>query len=385
MLNEWSYESFAIYVSVMVLCAIISKLSCKNVRNETGVEERRVVSWRLFCAFIPMLIILSIRDISRGGDLQRYFYKFVYTPVESIKSILLLSSGGEPGFKLYEFFIGKISGAFNGNLKNVLILYCFSMAIAWIYFIYKAIKEESEHNGVAIAICAAFIQLFFASFSMLRQSIAIGIMAYAFTQLAKGKKKNYWLLLILAISFHYTAIIGVAAYFFTETSMHNPRKGIALKLFVFVLMALFFVFGSEILDSLFGDTEKYSTLGMRRRAFGLGQLAMHLPVVLILLYFKKDLIKHNPNNKLYVDLTIFDLFVSQLNYVNPSFNRLDNYFYILCIFWLPSLYVVLKEKIGKSITNLIVVIGLTIWLILKIRFYIYTTPYYIMPYFTNTN
>lgn len=380
-LNQWSSSTFNLYLFILFLIVAITYFSA-DVYYEDGMRRYKLRGKRLFIAIVPLLATLSIRSIYNGTDLYKYYSNYLNLDVTSIKDAFLNSSTREPLFNLIQLAIAKIAELF--GLSTSLPFFVGSVALIWLMFSFFAIKREANRNGIVLAVAVLFIQLFFTAFSMLRQVIAISMVLLAFTYLADSRKRAFWVLILLAIGVHYTACIGIAAYFFVGVESDSRIVKGLKKCLVIMIMLAFFLFGASILNTVFGEMEsKYSTLGTRSSAFGLGNLITRMPFLILLFLFKKELINQNCHNKIYIDLILLDVFVGQLNYVDPSFNRLSLYFAALKVFLLPSLYQVLGQKYGRQFVNFVFLIVILTWLILRIRYYVYTNPYGIMPFMTS--
>ena len=204
---------------------------------------------------------------------------------------------GEPFYNISNYilslFVGDTSDAF--QLACLFLL----QSVLWMSFILLAFKAEIKKIGslgLAIAFATTFVLLFALSFNIIRNTIAISIMLFAFTQLAEGKRKKYILLNLLALGFHYTAVIGIIIYFFVIDS----KLQLLYRFLIVLFLLVFFVYGNEMLNMLFlGMESRYSTMGTNSVEFGVGNIAKRIPLLFFVWWFKKDLIKENSHNHLY--------------------------------------------------------------------------------------
>ena len=380
-MNYWDMPSFAMYLSLFLATMVVVEISSDN--GFIRIKKRKKNEGALITVAIIWLLVLTLRDSSRGTDLVRYLRTYESLNATSVSEIFRQAMTAEPLYNVYVWLLKSVSSGLSKVQSTA--LYLFGVAVPWVIFSFMALKNESKNNGSTIAIAVIMIQFFFRSFSMLRQSIALAIMLYAFSEYAKGKKLKYWFLLLVSVGVHYTAIIGIPAYFYTDAK--QGKSSILLKRTIVIIgMAVFFFFGAEILNSVFGSFDgKYAQLGSRVSSFGIGQLVNRLPFVALLVYYRKDLIAQNSHNKVYIDLMIFDVFVGQLNYVNPLFNRLSLYISALMVFLVPSLYICISKRVGKPAGRLLFFIILVVWFVLRVNYYTYENPYGIMPYISIFN
>lgn len=376
-INFWSWSTYFFYLLILILSIIFLlhyRFSFSNIQFSNSKSQKG-----LFFVGILWLIVLTLRDSSRGVDVVRYFRIYSKTNYNAIKDVFVQFLSREPLDGMIEFILKQLNVNVNERIGSMVYLGVFAML--WIIFVLLAIKEESKTNGIIVATAIAYSMFFFRGFSMLRQSISMAIMLYAFTQLAKGEKKKYWILQLISIGFHYSAIICIAAYFFWPTSKKNNIKDVIFRILIIGLIFLLMMYGSRFFSVLFsGTNSKYELLSQRSSKFGVGQLLMRLPMLILVLFNREKLIKQNEHNRGYISLLILDVIVAQLNYVSPSFSRASLYFSNLYIFIIPSFISCIKLKYGKHFEILVSVILIFLFLTYKIYYFVYTNPYYIMPY-----
>ena len=368
--NYWDIGTALLYLSIMLLGTIF----CKQAYNKKNGMFSNV---RFFVAFIPMFLIIVLRDISRGNDSDVYFSMFQNLKISSIgeafSSAYFLTR--EPLYGLCEFILSITTTSLNDDI--LLIVYFSMQTVLWMVFVFFALKEEARYIGLVLPFVVMFGLFLPLSFNIIRNLIAVCIMLYAYTQLAKGNEKRFLVFNAIAFGFHYTAVFCLVSYFVVYC------KNKVLKYGTLCATIVFFLFGATILSNIFGGLDsRYSNMGDSSEAFGLGLIAKRIPFLALVLLLKKQLINVNPHNKLYINLLLFDLLICQAGYVNPMFNRLALYFSAVKIFIIPSFYEVFKKKYGTTSAHLIFPIMLLLWILWSFDEYISTNPYNFMPYFS---
>lgn len=374
-INYWDFKSFLLYMLVLLFGLLVCKVSSK--KRQDGTYSTSLFS--LIIAFVPFFLVVILRDINRGNDSYAYFLTFQNLGYDSANEVFSLVSlfSREPLYTLAELFLSKVISGYNDTLQRV--LYFSMQTVWWMFFVILALKEECKNNGTVIAFATVFIIFFAQSFNIIRNTIAMGMLLYAFTQLAQGKGKKYLIINALTVGVHYTAIIGFLAYFYIRNYKHDK----VIKGLIIFFLFLVIIYLQDFLTLFFaGQESRYEELATGSVAFGIGNIAKRLPLLFVVFIFRRQLIAINNHNKLYIDLLWLDLFVSQLCYVNPMFNRITLYFGMIQIFIFPSLYILLEKKIQKTGASFVAVCFFSFMIYYTFNYYIYTNPYNFMPYYS---
>lgn len=392
----WDWPTIIFYYGVMLVSMLLASAlehrKCKIVFGNVSLCDMETTNKRgrpytgigLFLVSVIWLVILAIRDMTRGTDIYGYFRIYSLTSLSDIKSAFQNAINREPVWSIFEMILRH----FNVEVAKQpgTMIYLGISAAIWIIFVRKALENELKGAGIGLSVGWCYCLFFFRSFSMLRQSCAIAMIMYAYTMLAKGDKKKYWILQVLAVGFHYSAIFAVLGYFFWDEEIGTTKTGSLLKkLLVLLAIMGLIVYGESFFGSLFGATgSKYdNALVGRASSFGIGQLAMRLPLLTFVWLYRDQIIEENPHNAGYISLLVFDLFVSQLNYVSPSFNRASLYFNCMYVFIIPPLIRAIgRGRLNDLSQKLIGLIIVTVYFFSQMNYYIYSNPYYISPYIT---
>src|SRR5699024_8455288 len=94
---------------------------------------------------------------------------------------------------------------------DVKFLFIISSLLIWL-FNFKAIYENRKHISVSIAILILLTTLYNPSFNMVRQSLAMSIVMLSIKPLIDKRPIKFYITLLFALSFHYTAIVFLPAY-----------------------------------------------------------------------------------------------------------------------------------------------------------------------------
>ena len=266
----------------------------------------------LFVFFVILLILLSVRDVSCGVDLQTYQNKFEIINISSIESVFNFSST-EYG---YNFFV-----AINKLIYDNFQFFLFSCAIVSIVPIMVFYLNETKHNILTIALFVS-IAPFTMFFSGLRQSIAMGLGVIAYHFCKENKLIKFLLIVLLAFLFHLSSIILLVMYPMTHVKI--TKKWI---LPVSILFVIFLRFSEEIFSVLLKLNEKYETRYVISKTGSYTFLIMLLAITIL------SLVIPNEDSKEMVglrNLLILSLFIQCFVPINTVAMRL-NYYYLLFI------------------------------------------------------
>lgn len=276
--------------------------------NDKRVSER----FPLFVFFLILLVLLSLRSIECGADLQTYKNKFESINISSVKSVLNFSSI-EFG---YNFFV-----AINKLIFNNFQFLLFSCAVLSIVPIMVFYLRETKHNILTIALFVS-IAPFSMFFSGLRQSIAMGIGIISYNYCKKNKIIIFLFMVFLAFLFHQSSIILLLMYPLTHVKI--TRKWVFP---IIVLYILCFVYNKQIFEILLGLNEKYETRYVISETGSYTFLIMLLAITI----FSLIIMKEDSNELLGLrNLLILSLFIQSFVPVNTVAMRL-NYYYLLFI------------------------------------------------------
>jgi len=113
----------------------------------------------------------------------------------------------------FEFGFLWIMNLFRGlNCSHHVLFFFFSFAT--IMLIFLGIKKYTTYNTIAFLFFLLIPALYLNSWSIIRQSFAIALAFYAFQFLISKKYIIYFLLMLIAISIHNTAVVPLLAFLF---------------------------------------------------------------------------------------------------------------------------------------------------------------------------
>lgn len=272
-----------------------------------------------------MLIVLIVTKTNVGiydlPDLDYYFAGY-----EELKNICWLEvptcqlvqlKCPEIGFR----FILKF-GSWLGSFRWSLLIIATIHAIAYV----NLAKRYSPYVMVSLII---FLLGSVQSFFVLRQHLAIAITLFSYPYIINRDWKKFFLFMLLAFSFHQTAIIFVPVYF--VYSINNKRK---LNLF-FVLMFLAvysaFIFVFNFFATFLVGYESYMELNESNMTSLIISVCYLLVYVLVL----RDEVYTDGINRLVFILLTINVIIMFVGYSFSAINRLMMYYSVVRFLSVP--------------------------------------------------
>jgi len=252
------------------------------------------------------------------------------------------------------YWLNKMLYIISGNYFT--LFFTISLVIVISYII--TIKRYS-----ALAWLSVFLYLttlFYNSLFILRQHIAIAICLLSIPYILNRNPVKYFLITLLAVSFHYSAFIWIVVYFI------YPMK-IDIKYYIIISVGalLIFFYMEELLNYTLTFTSKISAYTdyynrlHSKTAGSIKSLIVPLSNYALFIYaFRKETI--TGYNKLFLILIIFNISILFINYLGTSFTqitRLSPYFSVASIILLPNALANIRNKTQKHVLIIAVCIA----------------------------
>lgn len=240
---------------------------------------------------ISLLVVSLFAGLRYFVGIDYEAYTFIFNSI--------VGSQIEPAFRLINFIIFLLG-------LNVQFVFLISSLITFSLF-YKGIKRNSS-NVVLSIFLLLFCGFFIESLNIIRQYIAISIFFYSIRYIIEKNLLKYSVLIVLATSFHYSAIFLIFAYF-----LLNKNIGKLWFFFLFIAYILPFIMPVHLLFGLIPGYNVYfnpdKAAGVNFNAdLGLGFLSKLLIGFICLIYYDKIISKSN-NAILYLNGFFIYLFV----------------------------------------------------------------------------
>lgn len=360
---SWYWPSIFFYsmvVALVTFCGAIAQRRRIKVDIHGRIDFYSTNRVFMTLAFIIMWLVAACR-YGVGADFETYVEIYNYYKTLSLQNFTWLVSL-EPGYAI----LNIISKYIYDDPQTVFAL----SSLLSLAFIYAGIKHNRSKINISLAIFFFMILFYFEFFTIVRMGIALSIVFYSYKYITERKLLKFCLFVLLAFSFHYSALIILPAYFY------SGKTKIYLKI-IYIILAFVLFFGIDYLLNYLVGTKFEIYLGGNSQGFGLGNTIMRLPLLTLILLYRKNLLRVNKDNQIYIDMLVIELIVAQFAYKIIIFERLTKYFALSKIFLLPSFTKALKKEEVYIILPLII-----FWEITKFYLFSFSADKGILPYTT---
>lgn len=354
---------------VFILLTDIYRIHDTNI-DISGEERRRKkavtsASFFLFMSFLCMWLISAVRN-GVGADYETYFMK--YQKIQGFSDIIEFY---EPGYGLLNYLVQIV---FN-DFQWVLIIT--ALLTGWLFW--KSIYRDGG-NLVLCVLGIIAANLYFMSFTVIRQFLAIAVLSMSIPHIKQRNFKKFLIYYLLAISFHYTAAVFIVLYFFAG---QKNEKIFTFKNLLFVLTVLIFIANMDrIIPEVFKAMSnikdnyiEYSEYDGKEK--NLIEVVVLLPVMIFGLAARKKLIEINPNNDVYIWMSVFLILTKLIGIYYVNFSRIHYYF----VFSMPVL-LSYAPKISSKEFKPIVYIIVSVYFAYLIRNIYYYQSLDFLPYYS---
>ena len=223
------------------LILLVTPFVLQHTKQKRWDYERKNRSALIFF-FGFLLMLLMLRHESVGNDTQNYIYIFNRIRENEWGSTLMFIA--EPGFTFYT----KIVSLFTADPHMYLAITA-AITVAMILPTYLEMNEDTSLSVALFSTMSTFVMMF----SGIRQMLAIGIGFVAFYFVRKRKVWPYVIAVVIAVTFHTSAIMLAVMY-----PLYHVRITKKWLYAVVPAMMLVFVFNRQIFGVLTAILSRYT-------------------------------------------------------------------------------------------------------------------------------
>lgn len=366
-------NSAIFYLLIILVCAFLALLTeiIFNIFKLKGYSDKssKLISLipYLFSFFIAFLV--SATRLGIGTDYNLYInmnglFNKNLSIYEQMKNVDV-----EPGWVIINLMVKEL---FHDPHYVIVIA-----SLIFVGCVYISIYIYRNKISISMAILLFMCTIYFQSFNLVRQYIAIGILILSIKSIEDKKLFKFLILNILAFLFHYTAICFLPVYFYINVKQKSRSKKFLMILGVLIILMCYNQILSIIASIIpaFSKYIRYSAVyskGISVRAF-----VFKLPVIIFIMYFgsrlrNKDIFMHN-----FKDLYYLFVILSFLTSVNPFASRIGFYYEVIQIYYIAYAVKTLKYKQDILIINGAVVLYYIFYYYIN---FIYFKYHEVIPY-----
>lgn len=321
-----------IYIVILLLGFFITLFI--NKKNDT-----KSILMNKFLILISFLILLLPHAL-RYGIGTDYFYTYVPGFFATGRGVDFYD---ELGFSL----LNKIIYFFTQDYKVLFFICSFII----FFFIYRGIVKNSKN--IPLSILLIFLtQCYFYSMNMMRQSIAIAIVFYAFKYIKSNQKLKYIICTLLASLIHTSALIMIPFIF-----IYNIEIGKIKKIIICIVLLLF---GNIVGNILYYIVNTYTNYGWYyNSAFATESVPLTLILTNLMLFLLNILFypkskADDEEYKLLSNINFIGMCIIIISPTIPLVYRIVKYFTIYQILFIPEMLSRIKKAKTRFAVKIIV-------------------------------
>lgn len=327
-----NYTSMFIYIVIYTIATILIAEGIKK-------NSRSVI---IIGILIPVLFAAFRYQV--GTDYLNYVYAYQNACKNKLSFFINGSFSLEIGLNL----ISKISNLF-GDTKVFFGLFAFLI----IYPVVYRLKNNYTTVSLHIALFWFFMTYFTSGLNIMRQALAASIIFWGFEFIFKGELKKYLIVVIVAMTFHVSAVIALPIFFLWDRKEYKVKINFKIVSFLIVVLIVSLniskIIGIISNFSIFSRYETYelTSVGGENRSFLLKTVSL-IPI----LFLSKRLANIDKRNGFFILLMVVSTCLEFTGFFSPYVKRIGIYFeFGSFLIWaqLPYLFVKNDRIIVKYI------------------------------------
>ena len=314
--------------------------------------------------FVILFIMSGMRGISVGGDLRNYIPEFETVARTSSIASALMAGYHEPGYVLFLKLLGLISADSR----------CFLLGTAFCSLIGPFVLfNKYSKDGVTSILLYYAMGYYTNTFNNVRQSLALSIIFLSIPFLVDRKFWKYLIGVVIATSFHYSAIVMLLVYPLSRKILTTKHLLLYAGLGLFVSYFLFYyIFGYVAQYFIFKfDPE---SIMENNSGGGYGLFAFYVLVFIAVSFFYFANRKYwDIKTQLTMSLIVlFQLLTMVIQLAAPKFHsmmRMAQYLFIpFATIAIPYIHGLIKNKFTKQTVYFVAYA----YAIYRMTFYVYS-------------
>ena len=319
----------------------------------------------IFLLVFPLFILAAFRAPSVGNDTLNYYKSYLTVSQEAFFSPT--QSRMEIGYIYYMRIIALLGFGYLGFqiITSAILLFSISR------FIYK----YSTNIAFSFFIFMT-TRMFFGIMNISRQYLAIAVLLFSIECIRNKKLFKFSLFVLIATSIHFTAIFFFTAYFIANSKLNEKRS--ILLIMTGIFCGLLF---DRVVLIFVSVTGRYSGY-LEGRYFNFeGNIAIYINLLINLIFFSvafftkywisrehtKPIDQISTSNKanirlpyetIWYTLCLLTLIVSIVGLNATILSRIEMYFSVFFLVFIPSVIRSIKSKEIRTIISLGIVVGL---------------------------
>lgn len=316
-----------------------------------------------FFSFLSIFVgafLAGVRSLGVGTDTLVYGHGVFINAINRnfLDYFIDELSNFEPLYLLFTYIISNIfknENVYYGIYEFIIILLIYSS----LFETKKIINNKSESNICWLGLFVFYTLIYPFTLNGMRQSMAMAIIFYSFKYLYKSDLKKFIICNVIAIGFHYTAVIGILFYVM-EYLLKKTNKIIAKILILFIMVISVFEY-KYLISFINIFVDKYERYIGGSVDFILNPFLIRIPFLLLLIIFRKNYKSIFCEIDFWIMMLIGEILFCQLRSSIPALYRTSLYFSLIKIQAYPNIDKIFKRKDRVMIKIFLILFLLAIW------------------------
>lgn len=345
-------ESLIFYVVTFIISAMIIARVGKMYKHQEEIKNFRFKIIILTIIGLGIPILISSLRYYVGTDYDNYLN--LYNTTKNYSFLQIFKEGEEILFLI----IIKIASLFD-NYQVVFAI----MAFLTVFIMYATLLNYKEKLSLGFLFFLYLFMSFASSFNLVKQALAVVIVAYSYKFIFERNFKKFVLAIIIASLFHVSALLFLPFYFIS--SVKNDRKGKFIRV-CYVIFTIIIVLNYQRIVGMISSVsifEKYSVYATEVESAN-REAILNIIILAIILLFRKPLIKYDSKNEIFIFFAIINGLLLLTGFVTPFAKRIAEYFGISNMILLATFPNLAKTKEQKiTVYFLIAVYAISMFVI----------------------
>lgn len=314
---------------------------------------------------IQWILISGLRHVSIGSDTSNYKNMFLDVRglswdklwIDFVGILFKGVEGKDPGYAILVKLFHYISTDYQIYLIAIAIFVTVSLSV-WLY-------KNSRNPVVSYVLYSCLFYSFFA-ITGIRQSIAMAMVVFIGYELIKKKKLLlFFINVLVASTIHLSALV-----FFPFYWLANIKITKLYLVSVSTLIILSFILKNQIKDIIVKHV--YQDYSVSYAGAGTWTFTFLLILVaLASIYYRKTILKNNPQAKHYFNALIFAFLFLPLTFINPSAMRIVMYFSVFLMLLIPEILKSLNKGFEQTIAFMSIITILIVLFVSNAKDYLF--------------
>lgn len=291
-------------------------------------KDKKICIISSFLAVVVVALIAGARDYNIGTDTSGYaniIFNYAVRFPNIVEFYKHAAIWGDSGY----LFLNYVVARFTTDPHVYYFILGFLMYGLTLWGLWKLSKF-----GYSITLAwTCYLFLFYAdTLNAMRQMLACSIIFLAFSYFGDKKYIKYALLMLIALSCHKSALLGIAVSVVYFILQRKDKKSIRLLIVIGVFfLAVFYEYVAQTLMNVgIFSAERYTKYLESGIPFDLNALILRLPFLLLIYTLYKSYKGENKDEIVYFDtilmIMIADLILSQMRSIVGALYRISLYF-----------------------------------------------------------